>query len=156
MLAQAWVVPGVFGLWVGFRRKNPRLVSQVIPFGALVGIVAVSGFLFYFYGYPGELRGTSFFTDPEDNWVLMFFFVPEWLLYVSSVLIGNAWQRRRTGRLSGTIPASPVLRATPASAEPTTDWTPRKQALLGFAGTVIAALISLFASILTMVMAGGG
>jgi ABC-type tungstate transport system substrate-binding protein len=48
MLVLAWVVPVVFGWWVGFRRKKPRLVSQVIPFGTLVGVVTVAGFLFYY------------------------------------------------------------------------------------------------------------
>ena len=150
-LALAWGVPGVFGWWVGFRRSNPRFLSQVIPFGVLVGVAAVSGFLFYFYGYPGPLRGT-FFTDLEDNWVLGWVLIPDWLLYVSGALIGNAVQRLLTGRRSGTTPASPLSRTTSASTGSRKAWTPRQQALLGFVGTIIAALISLFGSILPYII----
>ena len=111
----------------------------------------MSGFLFYFYGYPGPLRGT-FFTDLEDNWVLGWVLIPDWLLYVSGALIGNAVQRLLTGRRSGTTPASPLSRTTSASTGSRKAWTPRQQALLGFVGTIIAALISLFGSILPYII----
>ena len=148
MFALAWGVPGVFGWWVGSRRRNPRLVSQVMPFGLLVGVVAVSGFLFYFYVYPGSLRGT-FFTDLEDNWVLIWVLFPEWLTYVSGVLIGNAWRRRRTGRLSGTTPASHVPRtANGAAQQSRKGLTPTQQAVLGWGGAIISALITLVGTIM--------
>lgn len=151
VFALAWVVPGVFGYWVGFRRRYPRLGAHVIPFGALVGVVAVSAFLFYFYGYPGPLRGESFFTDFEDNWALAFFFLPVWFLYVSGVLIGNAWQRHRTGRISGTTPASRVSGTTQTAVQSRPQgWTPRQQAIVGLAGTIISALIGLIGTILTV------
>ena len=149
MFALAWGVPGVFGWWVGSRRRNPRLVSQVMPFGLLVGVVAVSGFLFYFYVYPGSLRGT-FFTDLADNWVLIWVLLPEWLTYVSGVLIGNAWRRRRTGRLSGTTPASHVPRtANGAAQQSRKGLTPTQQAVLGWGGAIISAFITLVGTIVT-------
>ena len=141
-----WFAPAVFGFWVGLRRVNPRFESQVIPFGLLVGL-AVS------IGRVGQLIavGTDYFRGGSDiNYWAGFLIGPAlsgWLFYVSGVLVGNAWQRRRTRRLSATISSSP---------EPTTGWTPRRQAILGFTGAVIAALISLMGTIGSAIMASGG
>jgi hypothetical protein len=141
-----WFPPAVFGFWVGLRRVNPRFKSQVIPFGLLVGL-AVS------IGRVGQLIavGNDYFRGGSDISYWAGFLIgpalPGWLFYVSGVLIGTARQRRRTRRLSSTISSSP---------EPTTGWTPRQQAILGFAGTVIAALISLMGTIGSAIMASGG
>jgi hypothetical protein len=37
LLAIAWPSPGIFGFWVGYRKRDLRLWSQVLPLGALVG-----------------------------------------------------------------------------------------------------------------------
>jgi hypothetical protein len=148
-LATGLLPPGVFGFWVGFRKRDPRLRSEVIRFGGLVGVA-------FFLGLLGDeirwhlVRGESlvetfagFGSVPLWIWAIVIpvTVLPGWLLYVSGALIGNAWQRHRTGRMTGTTPMSPLSRTTLASPEPHTDWTPRKQAYLGFAGTVVASLI---------------
>ena len=141
-----WFPPGVFGLWVGLRRMNPRFKSQVIPFGLLVGLAVALGRI-------GQLVavGTDYFSGGADLGYWVSFIVgpalPGWLFYVSGVLVGNAWQRRRTRQLSDSIPASP---------ESSTSWSPRQQAILGFVGTVIAALISLMGTIFSALVASGG
>ena len=141
----AWSLPGLFGFWVGLRRRSPSLRLQTISFGLLVGL-AVS------LGRVAQLVaiGTDYFGGGSDMYYwsgfLVFPALPGWLFYVSGVLVGNARQRQRTGRVPGTVPAS---------SEPTTGWTPRKQAYLGFAGTIIAALISLLSSSLSIIFSGG-
>ena len=141
-----WLPSAAFGLWVGLRRMNPHFWSRAIPFGLLVGLAAS-------LGRVGQLFavGTHFFGGGSDMYYWSGFIVgpalPGWLFYVSGVLVGNAWQRRRTRQLSGFIPASP---------EPSTSWTPRQQAILGFAGTVIAAVISLMGAIGSALVASGG
>jgi hypothetical protein len=78
-------------------------------------------------------------------------YFPSWLLYVSAALIGNAWRRRRTGRISGTTPASPVSRVTQGAGQQTRkDLTPVQQAMLGWGGTIISAIISLVGTIITV------
>jgi hypothetical protein len=143
--------PSVFGFWVGFRQRHLRLRSEVIRFGALVGVIFFLGLLgdeirdhLTRFGESPEEVFESFVSVPLWIWaiVILVTVLPSWLLYVSGALIGNAWQRYRTGRMTGTTPISPLSRTTLASPEPHTEWTPRKQAYLGFAGTVIGALIS--------------
>jgi hypothetical protein len=150
-----WFPPGALGFWVGLRRRNPRFKSQVIPLGLLVGL-AVS------LGRVGQLVavGTAYWGGGSDMYYWSAFIVAPaltgWLFYVSGVLVGNAWQRRRTGRLSGTTPASTMPGVNLASTGSRTPFTPRQQAILGFAGTVIAALISLMGTIASAILASGG
>jgi hypothetical protein len=74
--------------------------------------------------------------------------LPSWLLFVSASLIGNAWQRRRTGRVSGTTPVSPASRAAQGAAQqPRKDLTPAQQAILGWGGAIISALITFVGTI---------
>jgi len=80
---------------------------------------------------------------------LLFLALPAWLVYVSGALIGNAWQRRRTRRISGTTPTSPISRATQGAAQqPRKDLTPTQQAMLGWGGAIISALITLVGTIM--------
>lgn len=152
MFAMLWLPPSIFGFWVGLKQRNPSLRRGIIPFGALVGAMSVVGTLLYtLWFHQWNIRSLI------DLLVLVGgVFISPWLLYVSGVVIGNARQRRRTGRISGTTPTSPIARTTSASLRPREDWTPRKQAYLGFAGTVIAALISLLSGVVTTILAGGG
>lgn len=47
VFAAAWTPSGAFGFWVGFRQRDPRLRSEVIRFGALVGAALALGPLVY-------------------------------------------------------------------------------------------------------------
>jgi hypothetical protein len=143
LLAIAWSPPGIFGFWVGYRKRNLRLWSQVLPVGALVGGVALLGV------QRGIWENFSFvsFTDLDGFGLLIslaIVFFPAWLLFVSASLLGNTWQRRRIGRISGTTPASPASRTTQgAGQQPRKDLTPAQQAILGWGGAIISALITL-------------
>jgi hypothetical protein len=155
VVATAVSPPGIFGFWVGHRKRNLRLWSQALPLGALVGAVALLGIyvtsfwlrlLQYGSFSPAYWYTTKFFL----TYVVIVFF-PAWLLFVSASLVGNTWQRRRIGRISGTTPASPVSRTTQGAAQqPRKDLTPAQQAMLGWGGTIISALITLVGTIITV------
>jgi hypothetical protein len=153
-LAIAWSSPGIFGFWAGYRKRNLRLWSQVLPLGALVGAVAFLGYTlanlaFLVRQNALALWGEYWFIDNLQNLALVLF--PVWLLFVSASLVGNTWQRRRIGRVSGTTPASPVSRTTQGAAQqPRKDLTPAQQALLGWGGTIISALITLVGTIVAV------
>jgi hypothetical protein len=138
LFAVLWTPPGIFGFWVGFRRRNLRLGSQIIPVGVLVAVVAalaarILGFIQFYYWDPVAL------------------FLGVGLIYVSGALLGNAWQRRRTRRISGTTPASPVSRTTQGAAQQhRRDLTPAQQAMLGWGGAIISALITLVGTIIAV------
>jgi hypothetical protein len=141
LLAIAWSPPGFFGFWVAYRKRNLRLWSQVLPLGALVGGVAWLGL------ERGDYASFSWAAGPY----LLVVFFPAWLLFVSASLLGNTWQRRRIGRISGTTPASPVSRTRQRAAQqPRKDLTPAQQAMLGWGGTIISALITLVGTIIAV------
>ena len=142
--AIVWSTPGIFGFWVGYRKRNLRLRSQVLPLGVLVSGVALLG------AHGEQLLLTFAALNYINLRDLLLYFFPPCLLFVSASLVGNTWQRRRAGRASGTIPASPVSRSARAGAVPRDDWTPRKQAILGWSGTIISALITLIGTIITV------
>jgi hypothetical protein len=157
VFAEAWAWPGVFGFWVGFRQRNPNFRSRILPFGALVGVVAALGVLVSNVvdssGYYPLMESIiqTFEQVFDEALLLAAFSLPVWLLYVSAALIGNAWQRRRIGRISGTTPASPVSRTTlGAGQQPRKDLTPAQQAIIGWGGTIISALITLVGTIITV------
>jgi hypothetical protein len=148
LFGAAWAVTGAFGFWVGFRQRITRFWPQNISIGAVVGAVAGLGIIAYLLGVRGLTA-----TDLRYPYIVGFlglYALPAWLLFVSGSLIGNAWQRRRNGRISGITPASPTMRTTPGSAQPREDWSPRKQAILGWSGTIISALITLVGTIVTV------
>jgi len=153
-LMQTYLPPGIFGLWVGYRRRDPRFLSQTIPFGALVGIVVWLGYNFGLAidqfndtGLVDALVAEMKYFFPQD---LIYLGCAAWLFYVSAYLIGHARQRRRTGRISGATPASPVSRAAQGPAQrPRKDLTPAQQAILGWGGAIISALITLVGTIVS-------
>jgi len=153
-LMQTYLPPGIFGLWVGYRRRDPRFLSQTIPFGALIGIVVWLG---YNFGLAIDRFNATGLVDalvvemkyffPQD---LIYVGCAAWLFYVSAYLIGHARQRQRTGRISGTTPASPVSRAAQGPAQrPRKDLTPAQQAILGWGGAIISAVITLVGTIIS-------
>ena len=154
VVAGPWTATGVFGFWAGFRQRITRFFAQIISFGALVGAVSALGFIAY--GVVVQRRSVPDITFPiYIASTVGLYVLPTWLLFVSGALIGNAWQRRRTGRISGTTPTSPVSRAMQVAAQqPRKDLTPAQQAMLGWGGTIISALITLVGTIIA-VRSGG-
>jgi hypothetical protein len=155
MYAQIWLPSGIFGLWVGYRMRSLRLL-RIITLGALVGIVSWLGWV----GVNDIVRIYVLRTRLDHDylsWLSLYgkpfslSFFPACMFYVFASLIGNAWQRRRIGRISGTTPASPVSRTTQgAGQQPRRDLTPAQQAMLGWGGTIISALLSLLGVIITV------
>jgi heme/copper-type cytochrome/quinol oxidase subunit 1 len=144
-----WALPGVFGFWVGFRLKKLHVWSQLVGFGVLVGTAPLLGTIVWGVRYLITEQAEIIVTA-ESLIVLGAISVPASLLYVSGALIGNARQRRRTGRISGTTPASPVSRTTPSAGQPRKDLTPTMQAIIGWGGSIISALITLVGTIITV------
>jgi hypothetical protein len=130
-----WGVPSICGFWVGLKSKTVRIWTQLLPMGALAGIAgavaSVPSVEIYswqdIYGWQGELFQLTLWS-----------FIPSTLLFVSGALIGKARQRRATATRTG---------ITPRAKEHGADWTPQRQAMIGLAGTVLAALISLLGTI---------
>jgi len=141
-------VPALFGLWIGIKDRSLTLWRNVIPIGALSGIVSWFGLTVFNVLFDlAALRGTWKFGLLVTIFVTLFVFLVPFLFYVSSVLVGNAWQRHRINRTSG---------FTPQSLSPRAAWTPRSQALLGFAGTILASLIGLIGPLLVAMLSKGG
>jgi hypothetical protein len=143
------VIPGVFGFWVGFRQRNPQLTLY-----AALPSLAILLTTFYYIIRSSGWGTLNPLADPETSLLVIFLLIffygfPPWLLFVSGTSIGNAWQRRRMARISRSIPASPVSHTTPSSGQqPRKDLTPTQQAILGWGGAIIAALISLGGTII--------
>jgi hypothetical protein len=136
LFAEAWSPPGIFGFWAGFRQTSIRLWSQIIPFGLLVTVIVVLSLFLGLFVFVNQY--------PDISMLYILLTIPSWLLFVSASLLGNTWQRRRIGRISGTTPASPVSRTMQgAGQQPRKDLTPTQQAMLGWGGTIISALITL-------------
>jgi len=146
VLAQAWAGSLLFGLWIGLKRRNLTLWRHVLPIGALIGIVTTFGITLYNVRYRNYIWA-DLWRESEDVLVSGVLIGVPFLLYVSGAFIGNAWQRRRIGRISGLVPEAISPRA---------GWTPRKQAYLGFGGTILASLIGLFGQYLVAQMTNGG
>jgi len=79
------------------------------------------------------------------------------MFYTSSAFLGHARRRQRAGEPSRTStsvredsdqPQTPRQQATVSLSGET--WTPRQQAMVGLIGTIAAALIGLFGTLITV------
>jgi hypothetical protein len=145
-LIAPYVAVGIFGFWVGLKRRAPGLWRHSLLIGALVGIAASLGMLSAALSAPGmpPLWDDLFYLFS----FAVFPFTPALILYVSSSLIGHALQRRAIRARAGEMPRGLDQGAA--------EWSPKTQALIGFAGTVLGSLIGLIGSIITAGMASGG
>jgi hypothetical protein len=122
LVVTLWAPPGIFGFWVGYRKRNLRLWSQALPLGALVAAVAALGLELErrLELEPHGIVPGAYFHHLNQLYLMFspeFMFPPAWLLFVSASLLGNTRQRRRIGRISGTTPASPLSRTTQGAAQ---------------------------------------
>ena len=151
MISLLWASPGIIGFWVGLKHRNLRLWRHLVPIGTTVGataVVAVVPQSLNDIGVPG-----SGFAGPGDFAlaITVLVFIPALILYMSGAIIGRAFQRRTALTLdTEAIPSAPRLSA------PGDGWSPKKQALLGFSGTVVAALISVIGQLVIAGSGGGG
>jgi excisionase family DNA binding protein len=146
-----WAVPGIFGFWVGLKRQDLPIWRHLVPVGGIVAAVmggaaiVVAGLTYEQPLSAGLIAG-----------IVILGAVPTLIVYVSGALVGRALQRKTASAYPS---SAPDAGATPSVRRPSTPgdrWSPRKQALLGFAGTIIAALLSLFAPIISAIVANGG
>lgn len=147
------LIPGVFGYWVGLRLRKLSFWRHLAPMGGLllagvfVGswllwkyVVWITGWLFGF-GTAGLSVGPSLARNPSLFGILLV--ISPAALYSFAALLGNAMQRRKREQLSEAGPSE-------------SRWSPRQQAFVGLAGTVISAVIGLIGTMLTVMSSGNG
>jgi hypothetical protein len=154
-LVVVWALPGVFGFWVGFRQRNLPRASYEVLYGLAVLLTLICFVVLVTAWWGGGFKPLIQQGLTEIlilvGLLVLYGFAP-WLAYVSGSVIGNAWQRRRMIRMSGTTSVSPVSRgaAQGAGQQPRKDLTPAQQAMLGWGGAIISALIGLVGTIITV------
>jgi hypothetical protein len=140
------LLPGVFGYWVGLRLRDLSFWRHVAPMGGLliagvfIGswllwryIAWITGWLFGF-GTAGDSIGVALARDPSLLSLLLV--ISPAALYSFAALLGNARQRRKREKLYGGGPSE-------------SRWSPRQEAMVGLAGSIIAALIGLLGNLLS-------
>jgi hypothetical protein len=142
-----WASPGIFGLYVGLKRRNLSLWRHLVPIGAIAGAAAA------LTAAPGLADDPSIRGGELPVLVTGLIFFPYVLFYVSGATIGRALQRRTAGAFADLPPDTEAPPSSPRQRAPGDRWSPRRQAILGFAGTVVAALISFIGTLVT-VLAG--
>jgi hypothetical protein len=145
-----------FGLYGGIRDGGRFVFARFQDVGLItaIGTTAVAFLvtlgIVHWYWSPEEYRDIGFvlekpITDELNPFVIGAVFVSTWLLFVSSALLGTALQlwaseKEGVGR-EGSIQGSDEDRSASASGV-------RAQVWLGFAGTVLAALIALIGNLI--------
>jgi hypothetical protein len=125
-VALVWVVfPAVFGFRLGRKRRRLRFWRNVAPVAALIWLV----------GVIAEV-GTTFYLPVIPS-----------IVYIFAAILGNAVRRRQREKLIEERPSEFPQEEVAADAR---GWTPRHQAIVGLAGTIIASLIGLIGTILTV------
>jgi hypothetical protein len=132
LVALAGVVfPAVFGFLLGRKVRRLRFWRNVAPVAALLGIVSL---------IEGVILGPFYLAVIPST------------VYVFAAVLGNALRRRKREKLIEERPSDFPEEA--VSDAP--GWTPRQQAIVGLAGTIISALIGLIGTILTVLASGSG
>jgi hypothetical protein len=145
----------LFGLYGGVRDGGKfayarfQYVGLITALGATVVIFLVGLGIVRWFWSPEEYRDVGFvlgklITNDLNPFVLGAVFVTTWLLFVSGALLGTALQlwateKERVGR-GGSVRGSHEGGSASASGVKTQVW-------LGFAGTVLAALIALIGTL---------
>jgi hypothetical protein len=144
------IVPLIFGFWVGLTRRLERLhwpsvgaVALVLSIGALSIAVAV---------YRIEAQSWSeaqYYWLGHDPLTAIISGLMPALLFISGAILGNALLRRVLGV------AAFQGKSASTDANGAGRWTPRHQAILGFVGVVLSALIPAMATLVSAVMGNG-
>lgn len=145
-----WAVPAVFGFWVGLKRRHLSLWRNLFPIGLMAGATAAVATV--------PIQGTTGYSSLVEFSlsIILFIFVPTLMLYISGAIIGRAFQRRTAGAYASLTQDTEAPPSAPRHRTLGDRWSPRKQAILGFSGTVVAALVSVVGQIVVAGMGGGG
>jgi hypothetical protein len=146
-----WIVPGIFGFWVGLKRRNLSLWRDLVPSGTVVAAIMVLVAI--------VVTGLAYELVPNTNDLIGMVVlgpIPTLIFYVSGATIGRALQRGTAGTYARLTPDTEAAPSAPRPTTPGDSWSPRKQAILGFSGTLIAAILSLFAQVISAILASGG
>lgn len=145
LLLLCWIVfPAVLSFRLGRKVRKLRFWHNVAPGVALLALgilitVMVSGIV-----YEGaRLTGGKVVFFGFGGFV---FAVPPSFTYSFAAILGNALRRRQREKLIEEKPSEFPPEAESASQ----GWSPRQQAIVGLAGTVISALIGLIGTIITV------
>jgi hypothetical protein len=143
------VIPAFFGIQLGRKVRRLRFWRHLVLIGTLVGVgsgLVLNGALAVEIIGRGGTVGFIMF-DVEETLIVS---VTPALGYISAAILGNAIQRRNRERLVEESPSGFPQESSSAAHV----WTPRQQAIVGLAGTIISALIGLFGTILTVMSSG--
>ena len=143
------VIPAFFGFRLGRKVRRLRFWRHLVLIGTLVGVgsglVLNVALALEIIGRGGTLGFIMF--DVEGTLIVS---VTPALGYISAAILGNAIQRRNRERLVEESPSGFPQESSSAAQV----WTPRQQAIVGLAGTIISALLGLFGTILTVMASG--
>src|SRR5215208_5608136 len=141
ILGLAFAFPASFGFWVGLKRRNLSLWRNLVPMGLIAGAIGPG---ITFAVRPGLWAQSFLFLGKlslvDVLFVMFVLFIPA-LFFISGAIIGRALQRRTAGAYASLTPDIEDPSSAPRPTTPGDGWSPRKQAILGFAGTLIAALL---------------
>ena len=146
-------MPLIFGFWVGLTRRLERLhwpsvgaVALVLAIGALSITFAVN----YMMEYVGPVDPAEYGASeaPFFAFTLIRGLLPV-LLFTSGAVLGNALLRRVFGVAAFQV--EPDSADTSGAAR----LTPRQQAILGFVGVLLSALIPAIATVVSAAMGNG-
>jgi len=126
-------IPAFCGFWLGRRARSLRFWRHLVPVGILIGLGSVLAMSVLLQAFPSDVVDLVVTVIPGP-------------VYVFAAVLGNAIQRQNRERLMEESPSE----FPSESAAAAQGWTPRQQAIVGLAGTIISALIGLIGTILTV------
>jgi hypothetical protein len=143
-------VLGMVGLWIGLRFGLLRW-QQAVPLAVAGGLVAA----------PSAYRGYVDPGDPVPSWVELILNVAFEIsvtgtLLLSFSLFGNALRLSPIGNALRRKVAGGRTDGTPGVRGRSTNWSPPMQAVIAFAGTVLAALITVVGNVVLALLRNGG
>jgi hypothetical protein len=153
------LLPVVLGVAFGFSVERLRPLpshSAVLTIGTfLFGIICVITVTYLIQGAEQVVNGLLQLWHPDFVLIPAGVSLTTAMFYTSSAFLGHAWRRQRAGESARTwvreASDQPRTQRQQAMAQLSGEnWTPRQQAMVGLIGTITAALIGLFGTLVTV------
>jgi zinc-ribbon domain len=152
------LLPGVFGFAFGYSVRGLRPLPAHLA-GLAIGTFGFGMICLFTVNKIVTYRPIAEALElrPETVFIPAIAALITPMFYMSSSFIGRAWRRQKAGEPSRTStsvreasdqPQTPRQQATVRLSGET--WTPRQQAMVGLIGTIAAALIGLFGTLVTV------